>query len=114
MPPVKRRPRRKIGRPPVRRVNQPGGQFGLLGPILKIVAPLVATEIAKFGIQKGLKRLTGKGMQGNGLLLAGERRGRGPGRAKPARRRAPARRRRKPASGRAHILPFPLPPGVRL
>lgn len=115
MPPVKRRPRRRVGRPRIRRVQsqlvskQAGGQFGFLGPILKVVAPLVATEIAKFGIQKGLKRLTGKGMHGNGLMLAGQRRGRG-----PARRRAPAKRRRKPARGRAHILPFPLPPGLRL
>ncbi len=117
--PVNRRPRRRVGRPRghanVRRLNQPGGQFGLLGPILKVVAPLIVKEIAKFGIQTGLKKLTGKGMAGNGLRLAGQTRGRGPGvraRRKPMRRRAPARRRRKPANG-AHILPFPLPPGLK-
>lgn len=131
MPPVKRRPRRRIGRPPMRRINQPGGQFGILAPILKVVAPLVATELARFGIQKGLKKLTGRGMRGNGLALAGQRRGRGPGRAKgsaamrarmaavraqrkPTRRRAPAGRRRGPSKRRVQILPFPLPPGLKL
>ncbi len=92
-----RKPRRRVGRPPMRRQlvrKQAGGQLGLLAPILKIVAPLVATELAKFGIQKGLKKLTGRGMHGNGLMLAGQRRGRGAVKRKraPVRRRKPARR----------------------
>lgn len=108
-------PRRRVGRPrraPVRRVNpyvnkQTGDGFGsLIGPILKVVAPLVAGEILKFGVQTGLKRMTGKGMAGNGLKLAG--RGHG---IKPAYR--PARRAngkyKKRGSRKMRIQPFPYP-----
>lgn len=106
MPPKKKpHGKRRVGRPRKRRAvrrraPQSGGQLGALLPLAKFVAPLVAGELAKFGIQKGLRKLAGKG-HGSGLRLAGAGRGR---KRMPQKRRVTGVRKR-----RVRILPMPMP-----
>lgn len=110
-----------------RRPRQAGGQLGLIASVL---APLIATEVARFGIQRGIKKVTGTGAHGSGLLLAGQKRGGRRGgrrrngtrkfrgtpvsKAVMARRMAAIRAAKKPRRRKRQVrtLPFILPPQI--
>jgi len=96
--------RRRVKRVKARRfTNQPGGQFGALLPIAKILGPILLGEAAKIGIGELTKSIKRKRRKGRGLGVAGS----------GLRLAGAGHRRRKPGPKKRRRPPSRIPPGFK-